>query len=97
MKLRPLLDRVIIREQIAKKSPGGIVLPDTARAQIRRGEVLAAGPGSRAIADGARVATEVRPGDVVCWSARADVFSIEVDGETLIVTHAGMLLGVLEP
>mgnify|MGYP001564153134 CR=1 FL=1 len=98
MKLRPLLDRVVIRENTEEtRTPGGLVLPGSAEKRIRSGEVLAVGPGSRALADGARVPPEVRPGDVVCWSSRADVFEIDVAGEKLIATHAGMLIGVLEP
>ena len=42
MKLRPLHDRVVIRRtEEERKSPGGIVIPDTATEKPIRGEVLA--------------------------------------------------------
>ena len=42
MKLRPLHDRVVIRRtEEERKSPGGIVIPDTATEKPIKGEVLA--------------------------------------------------------
>ena len=44
MKLRPLHDRVVIRRtEEERKSPGGIVIPDTATEKPIKGEVLAVG------------------------------------------------------
>ena len=94
MKLRPLFDGVVVREQDGEtRTPSGLVLPDNATKQFRRGEVLAVGPGG--YVDGHRVEPEVRPGDVVIWSA--PVFTIDVDGEKLVVVQECTLLGVLEP
>ena len=46
MKIRPLHDRVIVkREEEERKSPGGIVIPDTAAEKPSVGEVVACGPG----------------------------------------------------
>ena len=46
MKIRPLHDRVVIkRMEEERKSPGGIVLPDSATEKPVQGEVLAVGPG----------------------------------------------------
>ena len=46
MKLRPLNDRVLVRRiEEEKKSPGGIVIPDTAKEKPQEGIVIAAGPG----------------------------------------------------
>ena len=52
MKLRPLQDRVLIRPiERESTSPGGIIIPDTAKEKPMEGEVLAAGPGAR-VAEG---------------------------------------------
>ncbi|HEX5046707.1 MAG TPA: co-chaperone GroES, partial [Gammaproteobacteria bacterium] len=41
MKLRPLHDRVVVRRtEEERKSPGGIVIPDTATEKPIKGEVL---------------------------------------------------------
>ena len=46
IKIRPLHDRVIVkREEDERKSPGGIVIPDTATEKPMKGRVLAVGKG----------------------------------------------------
>ena len=46
MKIRPLHDRVIVkREEEERKSPGGIVIPDTATEKPIFGKVVAVGKG----------------------------------------------------
>jgi chaperonin GroES len=46
MNIRPLHDRVIVkREAEEKKSPGGIVIPDTASEKPTFGKVIAVGRG----------------------------------------------------
>ena len=47
MKIRPLHDRVIVkREEEERKSPGGIVIPDTATEKPIFGKVVAVGKGN---------------------------------------------------
>ena len=44
MKLRPLDDRVVIKQSDAEeKTTGGIILPDTAKEKPQIGKVVAAG------------------------------------------------------
>jgi chaperonin GroES len=46
MKIRPLHDRVVVRRlEDERKTPGGIVIPDSAAEKPMQGEVLAAGNG----------------------------------------------------
>ena len=46
MKIKPLEDRVVVRQYEAEtKTAGGIVLPDSAQEKPQRGKVLACGPG----------------------------------------------------
>src|SRR5688572_709453 len=48
MKLRPLADRVIVKQSEAEtKTASGIVLPDTAKEKPTKGKVIAAGPGKQ--------------------------------------------------
>ena len=45
---RPLHDRVLVkRVEAEEKTPGGIIIPDTAKEKPVEGEVLAVGPGVR--------------------------------------------------
>ena len=57
--IRPLHDRVIVRRlEEERKSPGGIVIPETAKEKPIQGEVIAVGHG-KILEDG-----KVRPLDV---------------------------------
>lgn len=45
MKLKPLDDRVVIelKEELAEKNVGGIIIPDTAKEKPQIGEIIAVG------------------------------------------------------
>jgi co-chaperonin GroES (HSP10) len=48
MKFRPLHDRVVVRRiEEDERTPGGIIIPDTAKEKPQQGEVIAVGPGAR--------------------------------------------------
>ena len=48
MTFRPLGDRILVRRvEEDAKTPGGIIIPDTAKEKPQQGEVLAVGPGAR--------------------------------------------------
>ena len=45
MQFRPLHDRVVVRRiEEDERTPGGIIIPDTAKEKPQQGEVVAAGP-----------------------------------------------------
>jgi chaperonin GroES len=95
MKFRPLGDRVVVRRLAEdQKSPGGIIIPDTAQEKPQEGEVIAVGPG--ALDDkGKRIVPEVKPGEFVLfgkWSGS----EVKIDGEELLIMKESDLLGVLE-
>src|SRR5712692_11548974 len=67
LKIRPLDDRVVVEPLEAdEKTPGGILLPDTAKQKPQRGRVLAVGPG-KLLDDGKRAAVAVTKGDEVLY------------------------------
>jgi chaperonin GroES len=71
LKIRPLEDRVVVEPLEAdEKTPGGILLPDTAREKPQRGRVLAVGPG-KTNEDGKRLAVAVAVGDEVLYGRYA--------------------------
>ena len=65
MKLRPLQDRVIVKQQEAEeKTKSGIYLPDAAKEKPTTGKVVAVGPG-RLDENGKAMELSVRAGDTV--------------------------------
>jgi chaperonin GroES len=95
MKLRPLLDRVLIRRVEAEaRTAGGIFIPDAVQEKPVEGEVVAAGPGARN-KDGALLPMDVKPGDRVLFGKWSGT-EIKLDGEELIIMSAADILGVLD-
>jgi chaperonin GroES len=66
-KVTPLGDRVLVEpvEQEAK-TPGGVILPDTAKEKPQKGKVLAVGSG-RVLDNGHKVPLEVQKGHTVLY------------------------------
>jgi chaperonin GroES len=95
MKFRPLGDRVVVRRLAEdQKTPGGIIIPDTAQEKPQEGEVVSVGPGALD-EHGKRVVPEVRAGEYVLfgkWSGN----EVKIDGEELLIMKESDLLGVLE-
>ena len=92
MKLQPLGDRVVIApsEDAVSRTPGGLVIPDTAKEKPQIGEVIAVGPGARD-EDGDRIPMEVSVGDRVLYSKFAGTeVKLEVD-EYLVLSERDLL------
>ena len=94
VKFRPIDDRVVIEVMEAEeRTPGGIVLPDTAKEKPQRGKVTAVGPG-RLGKEGKRLAPSVKKGDVVMFGKYAGS-DVEVEGkEFKILRESEILLKV---
>jgi chaperonin GroES len=94
MKFRPLHDRVLVRRvDEDQQTPGGIIIPDTAKEKPMQGEILAVGPGVRT-EKGDLVALDVKPGDRVLfgkWSGS----EVKIDGEELLIMKESDILGVI--
>src|SRR5207244_9618661 len=81
-KIRPLEDRVVIKQiEAEEKTSGGIVLPDTAKEKPQRGKVLAVGPG-KLLDSGERAAIGVAEGDEVLFGKYSGT-EIKLDGEEI--------------
>ncbi|MFO1428757.1 MAG: co-chaperone GroES [Candidatus Competibacteraceae bacterium] len=95
MKIRPLHDRVVIkRKEEERLSPGGIVIPDTAKEKPIRGEVLAVGNG-KILEDGRVIPLDVKVGDEVLFGKYSGN-EIKVDGDELVVMREDDLMAVLD-
>jgi chaperonin GroES len=95
MQFRPLHDRVVVRRiEEDERTPGGIIIPDTAKEKPQQGEVIAVGPGARD-EKGQVQPLDVKAGDRVLfgkWSGS----EVKIDGEELLIMKESDILGVLE-
>lgn len=95
MKLKPLADRVIVKQTEAEeKTASGIFLPDAAKEKPTRGKVISVGPG-KLDDNGKRMALSVKAGDTIYYGKYSGT-DIEVDGEKFVILRESDVLGVLE-
>ena len=95
MKIRPLHDRVIVkREDEERKSPGGIVIPDTAAEKPIRGKVVAVGKG-KILENGDVRPLDLKVGDHVLFGKYSGT-EVKVDGEELLVMREEDVMAVIE-
>lgn len=93
-KIKPLGDRVLVRRKEQESvSPGGIVIPETAKEKPVEGEVLAVGSG-RTLADGSLRALDVRVGDVVLFG-RYSGTEVTIDGEAYVLMREDDVLAAV--
>jgi len=92
----PLGDKVLIKplsdEEMGKRSPSGIIIPDTVdREKADRGKVIAVGEG-RYDDDGNRVPMQVKKGQKVIfqWGDK-----LEFDGEEYYLVSENNILAIL--
>ncbi|MCK5497369.1 MAG: co-chaperone GroES [Hyphomicrobiaceae bacterium] len=95
MKFRPLHDRVVVRRvDEDEKTPGGIIIPDTAKEKPMQGEVIAVGPGARD-ESGKVVPLDVQAGDRVLFGKWSGT-EVKIDGEELLIMKESDIMGVIE-
>jgi len=95
MKIRPLHDRVVVRRtEEERKSPGGIVIPDTATEKPVRGKVQAVGKG-KILENGDIRPLDLKVGDEVLFGKYSGT-EIKVDGEDLLVMREDDVMAVIE-
>jgi chaperonin GroES len=94
MKIRPLNDRIVVkRVEEEAKTPGGIIIPDTAKEKPQEGKVMAVGPGRRD-EKGKLIPLDVKEGDRVLFSKYAGT-EIKINGEEHMVMREDDILGIL--
>jgi chaperonin GroES len=91
----PLKDRVLIRRcDQEEKSPGGIIIPDTAKEKPMEGEVLAVGSGVRDD-KGELHPLDVKVGDCVLFGKWGGT-EVKIDGEEYIILKESDILGIMK-
>jgi chaperonin GroES len=95
MKIKPLHDRVVVRRIDEEgRTPGGVIIPDTAKEKPMQGEVIAVGPGARD-ESGKLVPLDVRKGDKVLFGKWSGT-EVKIDGDELLIMKESDILGVIE-
>lgn len=95
MRLRPLHDRVIVqRIEEENKTPGGIIIPDTAKEKPQQGKVIAVGNG-KLLDDGKIVPLTVKEGDRVLFSKYAGT-EVKIEGEEFLIMREDDILAIIE-
>jgi chaperonin GroES len=95
IKLKPLADRVIVKQTEAEeKTKSGIYLPDAAKEKPTKGKVIAVGPG-KLDEKGRPMEIGVRNGETVYYGKYSGT-DVEVDGQKFVILRESDILGVLE-
>ncbi len=93
--IRPLGDKVVVEPlEEEEKSPGGIILPDTAKKKPQEGVVVAVGPG-KVLEDGSRGEMAVKNGDKVIY-AKYGGTEVTVDGKDYIILDQDSIYAIKE-
>ena len=94
MKLKPLLDRVVLKStEVEETTKSGIILTGSAKEKPVVSEVVAVGPGG--VVDGKEVTMYVEAGDKVVISNYAGT-EVKLDGEEYKIVRQGDILAVVE-
>ena len=94
MKLKPLADRVVLKQvEAEEKTKGGIILTSAAQEKPEIYEVVVVGPGG--VVDGNEVKMEVTAGQKVIAGKFAGT-KVKVDGEELVIVRQGDILAIVE-
>ena len=95
LKIRPLHDRVILQRLDAEtKSPGGIVIPDSAAEKPIRGKVVAVGKG-KILENGKVRPLDVKVGDKILFGKYSGQ-TVKVKGDEVLVIREEDIMGVIE-
>jgi len=94
MAVKPLDDRVLIRQSEAEQTTaGGIVLPDSAKEKPQCGKVIATGPG-KMLEAGDRAKMSVKKGDEVYYGKYAGT-EIKIDGKDYVICRESDILAIV--
>lgn len=95
MKVRPLLDRIVVkRTEEEQKTKGGIIIPDTAKEKPLEGLVVAVGSG-KILNNGKLAKLEVKAGDKILFGKYSGT-EVKLDGEEHVILREDDILAVFD-
>lgn len=90
MKLRPLADRVLLKQEKAEsKTASGIILPEAAQEKTQTAKVEAVGPGT----DKEKITVKV--GDRVMYDKYSGT-QVKINGEEFLIVKNSDIIAVIE-
>lgn len=90
MKLKPLADRVLLKQEKAEsKTASGIILPEAAQEKTQTATVEAVGPGT----DKEKITVKV--GDRVMYDKYSGT-QVKIDGEEFLIVKNSDIIAVIE-
>ena len=94
MKLKPLLDKVVLKKvEAVEVTKAGILLPGAAQEKPQVSVIEAVGPGG--LVDGKEVVMTVKPGDKVITSKYSGT-EVKCDGTTYSIVRQNDILAIVE-
>lgn len=94
MNLKPLFDRVVIKDaEMEETTKGGLILTSTAKEKPQYANVVAVGPGG--VVDGKDITMQVSVGQKVVYSKYAGT-EIKLDGEEYKIIRQSDILAIVE-
>ncbi len=89
MNVKPLADRVLIKPALAEqKTASGIIIPDSAKEKPQKGEVVAAGPGTK------DEEMQVKVGDMVLYGKYAGT-ELNIEGSDYLIMRQSDILAII--
>ena len=94
MTMKPLGDRVVIKNMEAEETTkGGIILTTAAKEKPQMAQVIAVGPGGNV--DGKEITMQVKVGEKVIYSKYAGN-EVKLDGEEYVIVRQSDILAIVE-
>jgi chaperonin GroES len=95
MKIKPLHDRVLLKQSEGEeKTKGGIIIPDSAKEKPIEGKVVAVGSGKR-LEDGSVRAPQVKEGDTVLYGKYSGT-EVKIGGEEHLIVREDDILAIVK-
>ena len=90
MKIKPLADRVLVKQvEAEKKTAGGLYIPDTAQEKTQQAVVEAVGPGTE------KEKITVKAGDKILYDKYAGT-AIKIDGDDYLILKNADIIAIVE-
>ena len=90
MKIKPLADRVLVKQvEAEKKTAGGLYIPDTAQEKTQQAVVEVVGPGTE------KEKITVQPGDKILYDKYAGT-AIKIDGDDYLILKNADIIAIVE-
>ena len=94
MNLKPLFDRVVIKDaEMEETTKGGLILTSSAKEKPQYAYIVSVGPGG--VVDGKDITMQVKEGQKVVYSKYAGT-EIKLDGEEVKIIRQSDILAIVE-